>query len=99
MTASLSVDNLSSLALAIKSWGRELGFAQLGITDVDLRHMEAGLQAWLEAGHHGDMDYMAAHGLKRARPAELVPGTVRVSTARMDDLPRGTPEEWRDVEA
>jgi len=99
MTVSLSVDNLSSLALAIKAWGRELGFAQLGITDVDLRHMEAGLQAWLDAGHHGDMDYMAAHGMKRARPDELVPGTVRVITARMDYLPRGTPEEWRDAEA
>jgi epoxyqueuosine reductase len=56
---------------------------------------EAGLQAWLDAGHHGEMDYMASHGMKRARPAELVPGTVRAITARMDYLPRATPDDWR----
>ncbi len=50
--------------------------------------------AWLEQGFHGDMAYMAAHGLRRARPAELVPGTVSVLTARMDYLPRGTPADW-----
>jgi epoxyqueuosine reductase len=55
---------------------------------VDLATAEPGLQAWLAAGFHGDMGYMAAHGLKRARPAELVPGTLRVITARMDYLPR-----------
>jgi epoxyqueuosine reductase len=92
MTA--SDNNLSTLALTIKAWGRELGFSAVGIADVDLRHAEPGLQAWLNAGFHGDMDYMAAHGLKRARPAELVPGTVRVITARMDYLPRDTAEDW-----
>ena len=50
--------------------------------------------AWLSAGFHGSMGYMAAHGLKRARPAELVPGTVRVITARLDYLPRDTPDDW-----
>jgi epoxyqueuosine reductase len=69
----------------------ELGFAEIRITDVDLSHAEAGLQAWLDAGMHGEMDYMASHGMKRARPAELVPGTVRVVSARMDYLPRDTP--------
>ena len=68
-----------------------LGFSQIGVADVDLSHAEPGLLAWLNNGFHGSMAYMAAHGLKRARPAELVPGTVRVITARMDYLPRGTP--------
>jgi epoxyqueuosine reductase len=54
--------------------------------------------AWLAAGFHGGMHYMAAHGLKRARPAELVPGTVRVISARMDYLPRATPEGWQGIE-
>jgi epoxyqueuosine reductase len=82
--------DLDQLATAIKAWGVELGFADVRIADIDLADEEAGLQAWLDAGHHGDMDYMASHGMKRARPAELVPGTVRVITARMDYLPRDT---------
>jgi epoxyqueuosine reductase len=81
--------DFSVLLLAIKAWGRELGFAEVRIADTDLTQAEAGLQAWLAAGHHGEMDYMAAHGTKRARPAELVPGTVRVISARMDYLPAG----------
>jgi len=90
--------DLAALALSIKRWGAELGFADVGIADVDLRHAEAGLQAWLDAGRHGEMDYMASHGMKRARPAELVPGTVRVISARMDYLPQATPDSWREVE-
>ncbi|HEV2611728.1 MAG TPA: tRNA epoxyqueuosine(34) reductase QueG [Noviherbaspirillum sp.] len=90
--------NFSALALAIKAWGRELGFAEVRISDTDLSAAEEGLQAWLAAGHHGDMDYMAAHGMKRARPAELVPGTVRVITARMDYLPRNAGKDWRPAE-
>lgn len=91
-------NNLDALALTIKAWGRELGFAEVRVADVDLVHAEAGLQAWLDAGFHGDMDYMAAHGLKRARPAELVPGTIRVITARMNYLPPATSEGWRERE-
>ena len=67
-----------------------LGFSQIGVADVDLSQAEPGLLAWLNNGFHGSMAYMALHGLKRARPAELVPGTLRVITARMDYLPRGT---------
>ena len=78
----------------VQVWARELGFSQIGVTGVDLSSAEPGLLAWLERGFHGDMAYMAAHGLKRARPAELVPGTVSVITARMDYLPRGTPVGW-----
>lgn len=54
---------------------------------------------WLARGFHGEMHYMASHGLKRARPAELVPGTVRVITARMDYLPQGLAREgWQRIE-
>ena len=72
----------------IQTWALELGFSQIGVTGVDLSAAEPGLLSWLANGFHGDMAYMAAHGLKRARPAELVPGTVSVLTARMDYLPR-----------
>ena len=82
----------------IQAWARELGFSQIGVTGVDLSSSEAGLSAWLARGFHGDMAYMASHGLKRARPAELVPGTVSVITARMDYLPASTPADWQRVE-
>lgn len=72
----------------IQTWARELGFSQIGVAGVDLSSAEPGLLSWLANGFYGDMHYMAAHGLKRARPAELVPGTVSVLTARMDYLPR-----------
>ena len=75
------------LALQIKTWGQELGFSEVGITDIDLSKHEAQLQRWLDAGYHGSMDYMAAHGMKRARPAELVPGTQRVISVKMNYLP------------
>ena len=61
----------------IRGWGRELGFSQIAVAGIDLGSAEPGLSAWLVAGFHGDMHYMAAHGLKRARPTELVPGTLR----------------------
>lgn len=82
----------------IQGWAGELGFSQIGVADIDLSAAEPGLLSWLAAGHHGQMRYMAAHGLKRARPAELVPGTLRVLSARMDYLPRTTPEGWQAVE-
>ena len=80
----------AELAQAIKAWGRELGFSDIRIADVNLPTAESGLQAWLDAGRHGEMDYMASHGMLRARPAELVPGARRVIIARMDYLPRGS---------
>jgi epoxyqueuosine reductase len=79
--------DLSLLAGQIKQWGRELGFAAVGIADGDLSAAEAGLQEWLAQGFHGEMDYMAAHGTKRSRPAELVPGTLRIISARLDYFP------------
>jgi epoxyqueuosine reductase len=75
---------LEELARTIKRLGRELGFAKLGIADTALDEDEALLDRWLAAGRHGEMAYMQRHGTKRSRPAELVPGTVRVISARMN---------------
>jgi len=83
---------------ALLQRAKALGFSQIGIADVSLQSAEPGLLAWLEAGFHGDMAYMAQHGLKRARPAELLPGTVRVITARMDYLPARPDTDWRALE-
>ena len=87
-----------ALVQQLRDGARRLGFSQIAIADIDLSHAEPGLQAWLAAGFHGGMGYMAAHGLKRARPAELVPGTLRVITARMDYLPRAAAADWLDAE-
>jgi epoxyqueuosine reductase len=95
--ATVTID-YAQLAQEIKLWGREAGFADVRITDVDLRHVEAGFAAWLAAGYHGEMAYMAAHGSKRARPDELVPGTVRVISVRMNYLPENTIDDWRNTE-
>ena len=82
-----SLENLQTLAKSIKSWGKALGFSEVGITDTDLASAERHYQAWIEKGFHGDMDYMAKHGNKRTQPAELVEGTVRVISVRMDYQP------------
>jgi epoxyqueuosine reductase len=82
----------------VRDWARELGFSQIGVAGVDLSTAEPGLLAWLDNGFHGGMEYMAAHGVRRARPAELVPGTTSVITARMDYLPATTPEGWQAIE-
>ncbi len=74
----------ADLVPRIRAWARELGFDGVGIAAADLSTAEPGLIAWLAAGFHGDMDYMARHGLRRARPAELVPGTVSVISVRMN---------------
>jgi len=68
----------------IHQWGNELGFQQVGITDIDLKKDEAHLLNWLKAERHGEMEYMQRHGTKRSRPAELQAGTIRVISARMD---------------
>lgn len=83
----MNSNDLSSLAADIKRWGMALGFSAIGITDTDLSHAEQAHRDWLAKGFHGEMDYMAKHGDKRTRPAELVPGTVRIITARMDYFP------------
>ncbi|MGN6826717.1 tRNA epoxyqueuosine(34) reductase QueG [Paucibacter sp. M5-1] len=87
-----------ALLLQLRAWALELGFSQIGVADIDLSSAEPGLMAWLAAGFHGAMHYMEAHGLKRARPAELVPGTLRVLTVRMDYRSRGSAQDWQAVE-
>jgi epoxyqueuosine reductase len=88
----------ASLVARLQDWGRALGFSQIGIAPIALTEAEPGLLAWLAAGFHGDMAYMERHGLKRARPAELVPGTLSVISARMDYLPKDTDAGWQAVE-
>jgi epoxyqueuosine reductase len=87
-----------ALTAQLRTWAHELGFSQIGVAGVDLRDAEPGLQAWLAKGFHGSMGYMLRHGLKRARPAELVPGTLSVITARMDYLPRASGADWQAIE-
>ncbi|MGI4902656.1 MAG: tRNA epoxyqueuosine(34) reductase QueG [Janthinobacterium lividum] len=99
-----------ALAQRIDEWAQALGFDATGVADIDLHDAERGLAAWLAAGFHGQMDYMVKHGMKRARPAELVPGTVCVLSVRMAYLPaslaasaqasaaRRPPRDWRDAE-
>jgi epoxyqueuosine reductase len=90
MTSPPSFTDLDYPALArdIKRWALELGFQQAGITTTELDAAEAHLLRWLDAGRHGEMAWMARHGTRRSRPAELVPGTVRIISVRMDYWPR-----------
>jgi epoxyqueuosine reductase len=76
-----------ALARDVLAWGIEFGFGRMGIADTALDAEEARLFEWLAAGRHGAMDYMARHGAVRARPASLVPGTIRVISARLDYWP------------
>jgi epoxyqueuosine reductase len=87
-TQTASAHDLQALAQSIKDWGRELGFQAVGIADTDLTQAEARLAQWLGLGFHGEMDYLQRHGSKRSRPAELIPGTLRVISVRLDYQPQ-----------
>jgi epoxyqueuosine reductase len=78
----------AALARSIGEWARELGFDACGISDIELDDSEVHLINWLAAGRHGAMDYMARHGTSRARPAQLVPGTLSVISVRMNYWPQ-----------
>jgi epoxyqueuosine reductase len=82
--------DFDALALRIKAWSRELGFADAGISGTDLSAAETQLLRWLETGRHGGMEYMQRHGTRRSRPAELVPGTLRIISLRMHYWPPQT---------
>ena len=82
--------DLVALTVSIRDWAAQLGFQQVGISDIDLSEDAPRLAAYLAAGYHGEMAYMADHGTMRWRPEELVPGTVRVISVRMDYLPEDT---------
>jgi epoxyqueuosine reductase len=84
--------DFNQLGKNIKSWANELGFQQAGITDTNLKEAENHLLDWLDQGHHGKMDYMQRHGTHRSRPAELLPGTRTVISARMDYWPHESPD-------
>lgn len=71
----------------LEEWGHELGFQQVGVSNIDLSEAEARLQQWLDQSHHGEMSWMSSHGLKRSRPDLLETGTRSVISVRMDYLP------------
>jgi epoxyqueuosine reductase len=88
----------SGIEARVKRWGREVGFDAIAIAGTDLAEEEARLIDWLDRGWHGEMDYMARHGARRARPAELVPGTVSVITARLNYTPGEARDAWETIE-
>ena len=87
MGQSLHKLDYHTLSQQIKDWGLALGFQQIGISNIDLSEDEVHLLNWLDNGMHGEMHYMQRHGTKRSRPSDLLPGTIRVISARMDYLP------------
>jgi epoxyqueuosine reductase len=92
---------MEPLRTAIDEAARRLGFDAIGITDIELNEDERHLERWLAQGWHGQMRYMARHGRRRSRPAELLPGTLRVISARMNYWPgesRPAPEVLADPE-
>lgn len=80
----LDATQLNQLAQQIKDWGQTLGFADIGISSIDLSAYEANYFNWLDQDYHGEMDYMAKHGYKRTRPNELEPGTQSIISVRMN---------------
>ncbi len=94
MQKETSQTDYAALAMRIKEWGRALGFQAVGISDTALDDAEARLLEWLARGYHGEMDYMAKHGVKRCRPVELVTGTKRVISLRMDYYPPHAKDAW-----
>ncbi|MEX1236916.1 MAG: tRNA epoxyqueuosine(34) reductase QueG, partial [Pseudomonadales bacterium] len=89
----MTLPDFAALTRHTRTWGKALGFDAVGVTDTDPGAHEARLNAWLAAGRHGEMDYMARHGARRSRPEELIPGTCRVITTRMNYLPGGDDAE------
>lgn len=81
------IPDLESLPEQIRQWSRELGFQQIGISDIDLSVHQQHLDRWLANEFHGEMEFMAKHGSKRSHPEQLLPGTFRVISVRMDYLP------------
>ena len=79
--------DFNQLTKQIKTWGKSLGFQQVGISDIDLSDAEVHFLNWISKNRHGTMDYMARHGLKRTRPEVLLPGTLRIISVRMDYFP------------
>ncbi len=91
------IPDYDALASVIKAWSRELGFQDIRIADAnaDMSRTQAGLSEWLAQAYHGDMHFMAKHGSKRTNPAELVPGTQRVISVRMNYTPPKAKDSWQ----
>ncbi len=94
----LDAQQAQRLLREIRAFAAGLGLSQIAVSDLQLGDTERHLARWLEQGMHGEMHYMARHGLMRARPAELLPGTLRVITARLDYLAQDAPAGWRATE-
>jgi len=97
MSSKPGPSTLAALKPRLRAWGSELGFSAIGFASVDLSEAEDGLMAWLATGYHGEMDYMARHGATRARPAELLPGTASIISARLDYLPDAA-DAWANLD-
>lgn len=95
MANSNTVQLSRALLNDMQIWARSLGFQQLGVSDIDLSAAEDQLQQWLARGFHGEMEFMQRHGSLRTHPEELVPGTIRVITARMDYWPETAADAWQ----
>jgi epoxyqueuosine reductase len=85
------------LLAKMQRWARSFGFQALGVSDIDLRDAEQHLAAWLEKGFHGEMGFMHKHGSKRSHPEQLVAGTLRVISVRMDYWPGEAAEPWQVI--
>ncbi len=77
----------TTLIKQIRQWSQELGFQQFGISNINLEQDKKYLQKWLARHYHGEMFFMEKHGDKRTHPEQLVPGTLRVLSFRMDYFP------------
>lgn len=86
---------MNQLLKQMQVWARSLGFQSLGVSDIALQQAESHLNNWVEKGFHGDMDFMVKHGQKRSHPDQLVEGTIRIISVRMDYWPDGVADAWQ----
>ena len=98
MTRINTAHDPTELLPRLQTWARSFGFQQLGVSDIDLSQAEQRLNDWLAAGFHGEMQFMERHGSLRTHPEQLLPGTVRVITVRMDYWPSGAEDAWQVIE-
>lgn len=88
--------DLQALSKDIRNWADDLGFDEVGIADVDLSAVSAEYREWLNQNFHGEMRYMERNVEKRLAPHRLLPGTVRVISARMNYAPPTAPVSQAD---
>ncbi len=82
--------DFNALAADIKEWGLSLGFAAVGICDIDLNTYRADLEAFVEKGFHGEMEYLARNPELRTDATHLLIGALRIISVRMNYLPPNT---------